>query len=50
MLFKVFSSKYYSPTKTRSELISLITEPLSLDTNEQFCSIPIPNNEQDTNE
>ncbi len=51
MMFKIFSSKYYplnnnNNTKTPSELISLITEQLSLDNNEQFSSIPIINNEE----
>ncbi len=32
--------------KTQNELISLITEPLSLDNNEQFSSISIRNNEE----
>jgi hypothetical protein len=31
--------------KTQNELVSLITEPLSLDNNEQFSSISIRNNE-----
>jgi hypothetical protein len=45
----MFSSKYYPSNeniKTRSELISLITEPLSLDNNGQFSSISIINNEE----
>ena len=49
MIFKIFSSKYYPSnenTRTRSELISLITEPLSLDNDGQFTSIPIINNEE----
>ncbi len=48
-MFKMFSSKYYPSNeniKTRSELISLITEPLSLDNNGQFSSISIINNEE----
>jgi hypothetical protein len=52
-MFKIFSSKYYSMNnnnKTQSELISLITEPLSLDNNEEFSSIPIMNNEEDKQE
>jgi hypothetical protein len=32
--------------KTQNELVSLITEPLSLDNNEQFSSISIRNNEE----
>ena len=32
--------------KIQSELISFITEPLSLDNHEQFSSIPIINNEE----
>ena len=49
MIFKIFSSKYYPSnenTKTRSELIPLITQPLSLDNDEQCASIPIINNEE----
>jgi hypothetical protein len=45
----MFSSKSYPSNeniKTRSELISLITEPLSLDNNGQFSSISIINNEE----
>ncbi len=48
-MFKMFSSKSYPSNeniKTRSELISLITEPLSLDNNGQFSSISIINNEE----
>jgi len=32
--------------KTQNELVSLITEPLSLDNDEQFSSISIRNNEE----
>ncbi|CAF4813633.1 unnamed protein product, partial [Rotaria socialis] len=49
MIFKIFSSKYYPPnedTKTRSELISLMNEPLPLDNHqEQLSAVPIVNNE-----
>jgi hypothetical protein len=49
-MFKIFSSKYYpsnnNNNKIQSELISLITEPLSLDNHEQFSSIPIMNTEE----
>ncbi len=45
----IMFTKYYPSShnnKTESELISLITEPLSFDHNEQFSSIPIMNNEE----
>ncbi len=48
MIFKICSSKHYpmnNNNKTQNELVSLITEPLSLDNNEQFSSISIRNNE-----
>lgn len=49
MMFKIFQSKYYpmnnNNNKTPSELISLMTEPLSLDNEKEFSSIPIMNNE-----
>ncbi|CAF0931493.1 unnamed protein product [Rotaria sp. Silwood1] len=51
MIFKIFSSKYYPSnenTKTRSELVSLITESLPLDNNGEFSSIPIINNEENS--
>ncbi|UJR28121.1 hypothetical protein I4U23_009377 [Adineta vaga] len=49
MIFKIFASKYYPThenTKTRSELISLITEPLPLQQTEQFSSSFILNNDE----
>jgi hypothetical protein len=50
MIFKICSSKHYpinnNNNKTQNELVSLITEPLSLDNNEQFSSISIRNNEE----
>ncbi|CAF0874685.1 unnamed protein product [Adineta steineri] len=44
-MFKIFSSNNKN-IKTRSELVSLITEPLSLENDTQFSSIPILNNEE----
>jgi hypothetical protein len=48
-MFKICSSKNYpinNNNKTANELVSLITEPLSLDNNEQFSSIQIRNSEE----
>lgn len=49
MFFKLFSSTLYTAHdghKSRSELISLITEPLGMQHGEQFASVAIVNNDE----